>query len=167
MLREIIGNDFKENEQIYIFELGLATFIESLGYSEEYKEYLYLVLLKEDKDVTTVPSSICFNIGQLEMARNWSLNTLQINLHYRTSTTAIHLLYSGEPIKVCYDNKRDCEFFREGDRLHNDWEGNGIEFNVLIDKWFRRLNGEMIPLSDYYHDPYNRWLDSLSDQELG
>ena len=66
-------------------------------------------------------------------------------------------------MKVCYDNKRDHETFKEGDRLHKDWEGRGIEFDVLIDKWLRRLNGEIIPLSDYYHDPYNRWLDSLSD----
>lgn len=164
MIRGIFGNDFRENEQVYVFDLGTATFIENLGYNEEDEEDQYLVLLEEDKDVITVSSSNCLSIGQFEMTRNWSYNMLKVNLYYRNSTNAIRLLYSGEPVKVCYDKKRDCEFFREGDRLHKDWEGNGIEFNILIDKWLRRLNGEIIPLSDYYRDPYNRWLDSLSDQ---
>ncbi len=165
MIREIFGNDFKRSEQIYVFDLGLATFIENLGCNEKNEEDLYLVLLEEDKDLMTVPSSDCFNVGQFGMTRNWSYNTFKINLYYKTSTGTIRLLYSGEDVRVCYDKKRDCEFFREGDRLHKDWEGRGIEFGVLIDKWFRRLNGEIIPLSDYYHDPYNRWLDSLSDRD--
>ncbi len=165
MIREIHGSSLDKNEKIYIFDLGFATFIKNLGYAEDKKEEVYLILLEGDQNSSTVRSSSCFKIGLSEMARTWFLDTLQVDLHYKPTVGSIHLIYSGEPVVVSYDRKRDFETFKKGDKLHRDWEGNGIQFNVLIDKWLRRLNGEIIPLSDYYHDPYNRWLDSLSDRD--
>ena len=163
MLKGICGSTFYANDRVYVFDVGYGIFIENLGYSEESREDKYKILLG-DGDEVVVSSSICFEIVESKMVRTWSLNTHKVVLTYDHSAIVIKLLYLGEPVKVCYDNKRDCEVFKQGDRLHKDWEGRGIEFDVLIDKWLRRLDGEIIPLSEYYHDPYNRWLDSLSER---
>ena len=165
MIREIHGSSFDENEKIYVFDVGFATFISNLGYAENDEEEVYLVLLEGDKDPSTFCSSSCFKIGLSEMTRTWFLKNLKVDLYYEPVIGSIRLIYSGEPVVVSYDKKRDSETFKKGDKLHRDWEGNGIEFNALIDKWLRRLNGEIIPLSDYYHDPFNRWIDSLSDRD--
>lgn len=165
MIREIFASEFSKDERIYVFEMGFAIFIANLGYNDEENEYIYSVLLEEDTCESKVYSSICFTIVQSQMVRTWFLNTIKVELHYTTTNNRIRLVYLGDPVVVSYDKKRDFETFKEGDRLHNDWEGSGIEFDVLIDKWLRRLNGEIIPLSEYYHDPYNRLLDSLSDRD--
>lgn len=165
MIREISANDFSKDEKIYVFEMGFAIFIKDLGYNDEENEYIYSVLLEEDTCESRVHSSMCFTIVQSKMVRTWFLDTIKVDLHYTTTNSRIRLIYSGEPVVVSYDKKRDFETFKEGDRLHNDWEGNGIEFDVLIEKWLRRLNGEIIPLSDYYRDPHNRFLDSRSDSD--
>jgi len=59
------------------------------------------------------------------------------------------------------EEEGEQEIFKDGDELHKDWDGRGIEFDVLVDKWLSRLNGKIIPLSDYYKDPYNRQLDNM------
>ncbi len=72
-------------------------------------------------------------------------------------------MFHGDPTWVKYsDSMGDEELFEDGDVLHADWEGMGINFSMIISKWLRRLNGEKIPLSDYYKDPFNRWLDGLA-----
>jgi hypothetical protein len=78
----------------------------------------------------------------------------------------IKIRLRGNPVRVRYSNDDeddDEEIFRDGDELPKDWEGQGIDFGMIIEKWLRRLNSESIPLSDYYQNPVNRWLDDLGE----
>ena len=39
--------------------------------------------------------------------------------------------------------------------------GRGEKFDYIIDRWLRRLNGEAIPLSDYYNNAPVSFFDNL------
>jgi hypothetical protein len=88
----------------------------------------------------------------------WRLRDAMIEVTY----DPILLFNRGEATWVRYGHsKEERELVVANDRLHKDWEGCGIDFPMIIEKWLRRLNGEMIGLSDYYKDPFNRYLDDL------
>lgn len=166
----IQGEKLMPKETVYVFEYEHGTVVGS-EYNEERNEEFYEIdLLYGDR--ITVPSSCCFKVFKKKNAqpinhddiefgdvydfyREWELNGKKIRLRY----DPIEMYYLGDRVKVSYDNKHDFEYFEAGDALNIDWEGYGVALDMIIEKWLRRLNGEIIPFSDYYLDPINRYLD--------
>ena len=147
----------KCGQRVYAFERGEGKVLKLLGYYEGGTEEVYEVEM--NSEVQMVRSSDCFAIDKRGVRRRkWKLHTIEIEITY----DPIALVFHGSPTWVKYsDSSGDEELFEEGDGLHQDWEGMGLNFPEIISKWLRRLNGERIPLSNYYKDPFNRWLDNL------
>jgi hypothetical protein len=157
MLRDIRGEIIKPCSTVHVFKYGDGKVVKGLGYDEEAGEETYVIRLGNE-DVR-INSSLCFlkrKSGRL--SRRWSLRDQVIE----ATDEPITFVYQGELAWVQFsESVDDRECFEKGDVLHKDWEGSGIEFDVMIDKWLRRLIGERIQLSAYYRDPFNRLLDNL------
>ena len=155
------GHEFTQGERISVFEYGEATYVANEGYSDEYESDMYQVEI--DGEVIVVPSTFCFSVGVDGTAfRRWRMGAAEIEV----TESPIKIRLRGNPVRVRYSNDDeddDEEIFRDGDELPKDWEGQGIDFGMIIEKWLRRLNSESIPLSDYYQNPVNRWLDDLGE----
>jgi hypothetical protein len=157
------GHEFTKGECITVFEYGDGTYVANEGYSDEHESDMYRVEI--DGEVIVVPSTFCFSVGADGTPfRRWRMGAAEIEV----TESPIKIRFRGSPVRVRYsddddDEDADEEIFRDGDELPKDWEGQGIDFGMIIEKWLRRLNSERIPLSDYYQDPVNRWLDGLGE----
>lgn len=115
--------------------------------------------MKIDDEIQDVGSAFCFHLRpDGTYSRRWQWNNAIIEI----TSDPVKLFNRGPTTLVRYsENDGDEELMPENGQLHKDWEGYGIDFPMIIEKWLRRLNGEFIPLSDYYKNPLNRWADSL------
>lgn len=157
MQKEIRGHELKRGETVYVFEHGEGKVLGLRGFDKTKTDEIYEI--EFESNVYKVHSSSCFAVDKMgRRHRRWKLNAAEIELTYEP----IKLTFHGNPTLVKYsDAEGDEEHFEEGDILHKDWEGMGIDFPMIISKWLRRLNGVQIPLVNYYTDPVNRWLDNL------
>ena len=157
MHQEIAGSKFQAGESIYVFEGGEGKYLASLGYNKEWDADLYQVEMDDEREI--VPTYNCFhiNIDNSTIYRVWQMKEAKI----KVTCKPITLSYLGKDLRVEYE-KGVGELIKDGQVLHKDWEGNGIDFQMIIEKWLKRLNGHRIPLSKYYKDPINRFLDGLS-----
>ena len=162
MDRDIKASEFATGELVYVFEQGPGKFIANLGFDEEWEEEMLQVEGTIDGRART---TCCFTYGSNhEVFRFYSLGKASVKIVYCDDyeVRPVKILYQGPEVLVRYsDEEGERETFKDGDELHKDWDGRGIEFDVLVDKWLRRLNGEIIPLSDYFKDSYNRYLDTI------
>lgn len=157
MLKEIQGNKLRRGQKVYVFEYGEGSVLRCCGYDETRGEDIYEVQI--GTKTYNIPSSNCFAIDKNgRRYRRWKLNRAEIEI----TENPIKIIFHGNPTSVMYSAENgDEELFEEGDILHKDWDGMGIHFAMIISKWLRRLNGEQVALSEYYKDPFNRFLDSL------
>lgn len=159
MSLKLIGQQFEKDQSVYIFEYGEGKFIKRIRYDEQEQDEI--LLIQFGKISNEFKSSNCFFVNNDgPNFRRWKLNKYEIEI----TEDPIQLHYLGQPVWVKYSEQEgDEELFETDDALHKDWDGMGIDFQMIIKKWLQRLNGELIPLSGYYQDPFNRWLDNLKD----
>jgi hypothetical protein len=157
ILKKMQGEKLKPGQKVYVFEYGEGKVLTSHGYDESGTEEIYKVRI--NSEISLTHSSNCFALKKDgRKQRSWKQNAIEIEVTY----DPIKLIFHGNPTWVTYsDAEEDRELFEEGDELHKDWEGMGIDFFMIITKWLKRLNGDKIPLSEYYKNPFNRWLDNL------
>jgi hypothetical protein len=160
--KQIVATPFRKGQRVFVFEYGEGRYVRSLGFDPTVNQHY--VEVRIDERTKRIPSMLCFTYAPSGgLVRRWSLDERSIDLTYDPIT----LTYIGEPTWVVYsDAEGDKELFESGDTLHKDWEGNGVNFSMILTKWFRRLQGENIPLSEYYRDNINRWLDFGANENL-
>lgn len=172
MKKGIKGEAFEKGELIYVFEYEFCEFVGLAGIDKESCEEIFEV--KCYNGLNTFLSSSCFKIGNIsneesskkinvddpqdfnyDYYRIWELGEKRIKLTY----DPIKIYNLSDKTLVRYNLKDDFEYFETGEELNIDWEGMGVELDMIIEKWLRRLNGEIIPFSEYYLDPLNRYFD--------
>jgi hypothetical protein len=161
MLVDIKGEPIRKRGKVYVFEQGEGKLVSVAAGSNPWFSQEMLVQIG-GKSIVCL-SCNCFIIKKGSIySRLWTRGRVQIEI----TCEPIKLNNRGGPAWVCYSaDGQSRELILPGDRLHKDWDGNGVQFATLIDKWVRRLAGEVIPLSTYYQDPFNRWLDNLGDEQ--
>jgi hypothetical protein len=116
-----------------------------MGWDEKYKAELYEVE-EHDGSLISVPAYNCFELKSY--SRTWTMGTSAIEVTcgvaygFRTFVTNV-----GKRTRVIYAIDETCEYsetFEAGELLRIAWRGYGIEFGWLIDRWLRRLEGEVI-----------------------
>lgn len=152
------GERFRKRQRVFVFERGIGRFVASSGYDVDRAEEMLNIAI--DDDCESFPSSLCFAFKRGRIARQWAFGDSAVEV----SCDPIAFTYRGPTKWVTY-SPEEREYFEDGDRLHADWDGYGIDFAALIEKWLLRLAGHQIPLSSYYRDPINRWLDSFGDAD--
>ena len=144
--------DFVEGADIYVLDYGECKYLSNRGWDEKYKSEVY-----EIKDINGrnryTPSYNCFELKSY--SRIWTMGesaievTCGIAYNFRTFVTNV-----GKTCRVVYevaetDNEYVVsEIIEAGDVLQIAWRGYGIEFGWLIDRWLRRLEGEVISSDD-------------------
>jgi len=153
MKREIKAiPDFIEGMHIYVLEYGECKFLFNRGWDEKYKAEVYEI---EDGFgcCRFTPAYNCFELKSY--SRIWIMSDSAIEvtcgIAYNFRIFAINV---GKNCRVVYEvDEKDAghdeiELFDVGDLLPIAWRGYGIEFGWLIDRWLRRLDGEVISADD-------------------
>lgn len=153
---DIEGEAFSEGQKIFVMGFGECAFIGNLGRDAEEELDRYSLNIFGDKEEHWSP--YCFAIrDDGTRSRFWRMKRALIEVTY----DPIVLYNRGEGSFIKPKENHETLFVDEGEELAKDWEGNGVDFPMIIEKWLLRLNGHHIPYSDYYKDPFNRWIDSL------
>ena len=146
--------DLIEGTIIYVFERGECTYLSNRGWDEKYKSEIYEV---KDSDGLTIriPAYNCFELKSY--SRIWTMGDSAIKLvcgtAYNFRTFAENVGKTGRVVYGVKGEDYACdevEIFNAGDLLPIAWRGRGIEFSWLIDRWLRRLEGEVISNDDEY-----------------
>lgn len=140
---------FRKGRKIYVLDRGECKYMARLGWDERYNAELYEVE-RHDGSLISVPAYNCFELKSY--SRTWTMGTSAIKVtcgvafNFRTIVTNV-----GTRTEIIYeqDEKTEVsEIYEVGDPLPVAWRGYGIEFSWLIDRWLRRLEGEVISQDD-------------------
>lgn len=133
---------FRKGQKIYTFESGEGIFISNKGWDCERQQDMYEMDFNGRRELYS--STYCFTFRK--QSRIWKLGKAKIEV-FPNAFEGVRIVNCGEDTVVRWsDEEGDEDLIRKGDILIKDWRGVGIEFDNIIDKWLRRLNGEQIPL---------------------
>ena len=141
---------FRKGQKIYHVDHGECTFMARLGWDETYNAELYQIKL-HNGSLDSVTACNCFELKSY--SRTWTMGSSAIEVTcgvaygFRTVVTNV-----GKRAEVIYEEGETDEnsiTFEVGEMLPVAWRGYGIEFGWLIDRWLRRLEGEVIRYDEW------------------
>ncbi|MBK5275603.1 MAG: hypothetical protein JJE30_11195 [Desulfuromonadales bacterium] len=153
MNREIkAASDFVKGTIIYVLDFEECKYLSNKGWDERYKAEVYEIEVDCGCNRNT-PAYNCFELKSY--SRIWTMGesaikvTCGIAYNFHTFVTN-----TGKTCRVVYEAAKTdskygaSEIIEAGDLLPIAWRGYGIEFGWLIDRWLRRMEGEVISADD-------------------